>query len=315
MSPQYVFIVGLPRTGSKLMVNILENCHNKHCVITPENFFLGRFLRAGVRDKMKKIGDMNIDTNVQKFVDNIYAGKFTVFSGDHWSHFADGTLGVEKEVLTQRILESDRSDKAIYAILLQIHTQVTDNTIVGDKTGPHLYRVPTLLSWFPEAKIVHTFRDPRAVLASEHRKQLQKIRRRTKKAQEAGDTRQVIWYKLKEPIASLGIVFYITIAWLYAVRLHYKYKNAYPNNYYLSKFEDVVNTPEETIQKICEFLDIEFHSMMLNPPKVDSSFAPKGGTGFNVQSLNKWEGYLKPWMKKWMLWWGAKQLREFGYIR
>jgi hypothetical protein len=141
------------------------------------------------------------------------------------------------------------------------------------------------------------------------------MRRRIKKAHDAGDLLQLFWFKLKEPVFSLIIVLYVTIAWLYAVRLHCKYNKAYPNNYCLSKFEDIVNNPEDTIYKLCGFLDIDFHPMMLTPPKVDSSFAPKGGTGFNVQTLNKWEGYLRPWMKHWVLLWGKKRLREFGYIR
>jgi|GEM_PF-5735334 hypothetical protein len=38
MPPRYVFIVGLPRTGTKLMQNILENAQDVKCSISPENF-------------------------------------------------------------------------------------------------------------------------------------------------------------------------------------------------------------------------------------------------------------------------------------
>ncbi len=315
MPPQYVFIVGLPRTGSKLMVNILKNCQERSCHITPESFFLGRFLRSGVRQKIRNFGDMSIDSNVHKLVDDMYSGKFSVFSGDYWSCLANGGFGVDKETVLQKILNSDRSDKEIYTTMLQLPAEVTDNTILGDKSGPHLYRLPTLLEWFPEAKVIHTFRDSRAILASEHKKQLHQLCRRIEKSKKAGHKLQPFLLNLTKPISSLIIVLYITTAWFYVVRLHYKYKKLYPKNYYLSKFEDLVNEPEKSVRKLCKFLDLEFHDAMLNPPKTDSSFSPKNGSGFNKQTLNKWQNYLKPWMKAWLLLWGKKYLRQFGYIR
>jgi hypothetical protein len=308
---KYIFIVGLPRTGTKLMMNILENSQDRPCHITRENFFLGRIINRGVRQKMRKIGDMSIDANVHKFVDAMYAGKFF---GDYWDKLADGRLGVAKETMLQEILNSDRSDKAIYSILLRIHTPTTDDIILGDKSGPHLYHVPTLLEWFPDAKVVHTFRDPRAVLASEHKKLLHKRHQKIARLKKADHKAQALFLKLTEPFASLGIVLYITIAWLYAVRLHSKYKKLYPHNYYLSKFEDLVNEPEKSVRKVCEFMGIEFHSTMLNPPKIGSSYTREEGTGFDQGTLDRWQEYLKPWMSAGLFVWGKKYLKEFGYI-
>lgn len=316
MQPEYIFIVGLPRTGTKLMMNILENSRQKRCFIAPENFFLGRAFRAGVRQKMKKIGNLSVDANVYKLVEVMYSGKFY---GAYWDGLANGSLGIDREMLQQRILNSDRSDKSIYSILLQIRAdivedEITNNIIWGDKTGPHLYHVPTLLEWFPEAKIIHTFRDPRAVLASEHKKLHQKLQRQIGKSEKAGDKLKAVWLRLNGPFLSLTIVLYVTIAWLYAAKLHYKYKKLYPNNYYLSKFEDLVNEPIYNVKRLCEFLDLEFHPNMLNPPKIDSSYSREGGLGFDTQTLNRWQNYLKPWMKAWLLLWGRKYLREFGYL-
>lgn len=315
MKPEYVFIVGLPRTGTKLMMNVLENSQDRPCYITPENFFLGRIIRPGVRQKIRTIGDMSLDSNVRQLVDDMYAGKFF---GAYWNRLRDGSLGIKKETMLQSILDSDRSDQAIYSILLQMYAQAAnngtepENIILGDKSGPHLYHVPTLLEWFPEAKIIHTLRDPRAILASEHKKLLH---RSLAKLEKAGKRKQAILLKLKRPFLSLGIVLYITTAWLYAVRLDHKYKKLYPNNYYLSKFEDLVNEPETSVRKLCQFLGLEFHSAMLNPPKIDSSYSTDKGTGFDKQALDRWRNYLKPWMNAWLLLWGKKYLKELGYIR
>jgi hypothetical protein len=289
-----------------------ENSLDRRCCITRENFFLGRIINPGVRQKMRRIGNMSVDANVHKFVDDMYAGKFF---GDYWDRLVDGRLGVSRETMLREILNSDRTEKEIYSILLRIHTQAADDLILGDKSGPHLYHVPTLLEWFPDAKVVHTFRDPRAVLASEHKKLLHKRSRRTAKLEQAGNRKQALFLKLSEPFMSLTIVLYITVAWLFAARLHYKYKKLYPQNYYLSKFEDLVNEPEKSVRKVCEFLGIEFNSAMLNPPKIGSSYAREEGTGFDQRTLDRWQEYLKPWMSAWLFVWSKRYLKEFGYIR
>ena len=312
MEPRYVFIVGLPRTGTKLMLNVLENSQDQRWYITPEDFYLGRAFRSGVRQQMRKIGDMSLEANVHKLVEAMYAGQFF---GEYWASLADGTLGVDKATMLQAILNSDRTDKGIYEVLLRVHADITGQTILGDKTGPHLYHVPTLLEWFPEAKVIHTFRDPRAVLASEHKKLLRQFQGRVQRAQKAGQLARVILLKLQEPFLPLFIVLYITTAWLYAVKLHYQYKKLYPNNYYLSKFEDLVNEPEKSLARLCGFLNIEFHPEMLNPPRVGSSYERQATPGFDQQTLTRWQDYLKPWMNGWLLLWGKKHLKEFGYIR
>ena len=312
MEPKYIFIVGLPRTGTKLMMNLLENYQEKRCYITVENFFLGRFLKPGVRQKIKHFGTMSQDTNVKNLVDAMYNGQFF---GEYWKKLANGQLNVDKNLMLQALLRSDRSDKAIYSTLLRIHTGVPndnlENVIFGDKSGPHLYYVPVLLEWFPEAKVVHTFRDPRAVLASEHKKLLNKMDRQIKKAKSL----QALLLKLIKPFYSIIIVLYITTTWLYAARLHARYKQKYPTQYYLSKFEDLITQPEKSVRKLCQFLEIEFHPDMLEPPKIDSSYAKTSGTGFDTQTLNRWQFYLQPWMSGWLLFWGKKYLKEFNYIQ
>jgi hypothetical protein len=249
---------------------------------------------------------------VQKFVDQMYAGKFF---GDYWKRLVNGRLNVDKEVMVRAIIQSDRSDRGIYSVLLQIHADGAENAILGDKTGAHLYHVPTLVEWFPEAKIVHTFRDPRAVLASEHKKLLNQLDRHVDKLRKAGKKLQATLLALAKPFYSLIIVLYITTAWLSAARLNYKYKKLYPKNYYLSKFEDLVNEPEENIKQLCRFLDIQYHDAMLSPPKIDSSYAKEEGTGFDKQTLNRWQVYIKPWMQTGLFLFGKKYLKEFGYIR
>lgn len=106
---------------------------------------------------------------------------------------------------------------------------------------------------------------------------------------------------MTRPLFSLVIVAYITMAWIYAARLHYKYKNLYPDNYYLSKFEDLVDNPDESVKDLCAFIGVEFHPSMLNPPQIGSSYDRTGRAGFDTQTLSRWQSYLKPWMSAWLI--------------
>jgi hypothetical protein len=312
MPPRYIFIVGLPRTGTKLMVNILQGCQETPVYITPENFYLGRFLKAGAIKRIKKIGDFNNDLNVIKLVNRMYSKKFW---GEYWIKLADGRLGVQKEKLLEKILNSDRSLKTIYSILLEIHVKNKSNVILGDKTGPHLYRIETLMTWFPESKIVHTYRDPRAVFASEHKKRFHARSRRANKIWKEGKILKYFFSKITNPLAAVVILLYITVASNFAVFLYKKYRKKYPNNYYLSRYEDLVLEPEGSIRKLCKFLSIQYDNKMIAPPKIDSSFSKNTGQGFNANALYNWKNYVKPSIKLWFEIFCKIPLKEFNYAK
>ena len=55
---QHIFIVGMPRSGTKLMMNILHNTQQVPIIISPETFFVGRFLGPGVRKQMRAGRDL-----------------------------------------------------------------------------------------------------------------------------------------------------------------------------------------------------------------------------------------------------------------
>lgn len=299
MEPKHVFIVGLPRTGTKLVLNILRKSSLKNYQISPETHFLGHFIRSGIKDKIHKFGNLSNDENVYKFVDAIFKNKF---NGTYWKLLRSGHLGIQKEDFLSSILKSDRSDKAIYNTLLKVHTESAENVVLGDKTPGNLYHIPKLLEWYPEAKIIHTFRDPRAILASEWVKKRKAVTSN-------------IFLNNFFSLYTVIIVFHVTITWLYAIKLHNKFTIKYPKNYYLIKFEDLVKNPENSIRNLCIFLGDRFHYNMLSPPKVDSSFLNIGGDGIDKEAIDRWKMKLKPWMNEFLLFFTKKFLKKFNYIK
>src|SRR5262245_43282916 len=84
----YIFIVGLSRSGTTLMRNILNQ--SDWIAISRENHFLGHLVGAeGMRQKFRKFGDLSNDQNVYKLVDHLYSGgseRISWFrrSSSHW---------------------------------------------------------------------------------------------------------------------------------------------------------------------------------------------------------------------------------------
>lgn len=302
---RYIFIVGLPRTGTKLLRNILQCSQRLRCRISPETWFLGDLFRPGLRRTIRKIGDMSDDSNVRKLVDYMYNEPI---NRSYWNQLRRGSLGFSKESLLRQFLNTDRSDRAIYDTLMKAVANAAfgetgeGEILIGEKMPGNLYHVPTLLEWFPDAKIVHTFRDPRAIMASEW-KQLMDHRRKD------------FLSRLTNPVYSFVVVLYVTVSWLYAVKLHHTYSVRYPRNYRFSKYEELVGEPKKNVEELCGFLEIEFEEEMLSPVKKGSSFYnDRKGTGFDKAAINRWQTTLKPWMKVWLLLWGSKFMREFGYL-
>jgi hypothetical protein len=295
---RYVFIVGLPRTGTKLIKNVLESAPHVRCKLSPETFFLGHFRRPGVRRRLRELGDLRDDAAMERVADLFYSGKL---QGTYWQHLRKGKLGVSRESFLEALLSCERTEKDIYRVVLGIHAPRGDDVILGDKTPGHLYHVPTILEWFPHARVVHTFRDPRAILASEWKRRM--------KARP-----QTLLARLTSPLASFAIVLHTTITWLHAVKLHRRYRRLYPESYYLSRFEDLVREPEESARRLCDFLGIGLRDEMLNPRQVGSSFERESASGFDRDTLTRWRSHLRPWMNAWLWLWCRRPMKELGYL-
>lgn len=250
------------------------------------------------------MGDMSNDRNVYKLVDHLYA---TDINRTFWNQVRSRELDISKQLMLERFLKSDRSERSLYDALMRTTAEVRlgyqadKHVIAGDKMPGNLYYVPTLINWFPDAKVIHMFRDPRAILASE--------RKRLMDNHGPG-----LILKRIRPIYSIVVVLYVTLTWLYAIRLHRIYSARYPDNYCLCKYEDLIENPNGNIKRLCEYLGIGFDNRMLTPERMDSSFDRTGCTGFDQAAVHRWKLQLKPWMKVWLSVCGGRCMKQFGYV-
>jgi hypothetical protein len=282
------------------MRNIL-NCSEDVAICRGESHFLGgvRFLTLltspGFRQQFAKVGDISTDVGAKKVVDYIYDIHWNVF----WSWVREN---VDREEFLDRLLESDRTDRSLFDLVMAFYAD--GKPIRGEKTPAHIHYVDILLEWFPNAKIIHMFRDPRAVYVS----------LRNKPKREGLAPRRPILRKLGV-IGEIYSCLNVVITWLHIVRLHYQCQQLYTNNYYFCRYEDLISDPKTNLERLCDFLKISFSEAMLQQAVVNSSFVSRGDQiyGFDASAIDRWREHLRPVTNFWFVLWCKKQLLEFGY--
>jgi hypothetical protein len=300
----YIFIVGLSRSGTTLMRNVLNQ--SDWIAISRENHFLGHLIGAeGMRQKFRKFGDLSIDENVHKLVDHLYSGGSERSSwfrraSSHWRWI---TRRIDRQEFTQKLLETDRSERAFFILLMQLFAEKKGKPIMGEKTPAHFRYVETLLNWFPEAKIIHMMRDPRGIFISEWR-------RRQSEAQ-SFPYRQL---KRLPSLMKLVILLQTTITWREGARRCRENQQKYPFNYYTQRFEALVSDPERQVKELCAFIGVPFQPVMLEQTVVSMGFQEKQ-TGFDAGAANRWKKHITPRIDAWFRFWLGEAMEHIGYLK
>lgn len=298
MTPSpYIFVVGSGRSGTTLMRHILSS--HPDVAICGETRFLraGRLTRKGFRDRFTEVGDIATDEGARRVVEYIYGE----IRGKNWWRRIQ--RNVPREQFLYSLLQSDRTDRALFDLVMTLSAK--GKPIRGEKTPAHIYCVPTLLEWFPGAKVVHMLRDPRAWFVS----------RRRKVASGQWHLHPLSAVRRREPVLSLQLGLMTIISWQRIARLHYRYQKTYPDNYRLVRFEDLVNAPKAQVTEVCDFLELTFVQEMLDQWVYISSFAEAGAPvrGFDSETIERWQTHLHPWINRWFVAACRQQLLDFGY--
>ena len=281
--PDHIFIVGVGRSGTKFLMNVLNN--HSEINISSETHFFSKLIHNGFIKVAKKFEGFEYDRNLKKLVEAMF--NRSVF-GTFWKH----PLSIEKERILDRFKQSKRTFKDFFSIIIEEDKLSKNKSIAGEKTPSHLYHIDNLIKWFPNAKILHIIRDPRFVLASEIHKDLKTD------------------YPLKKEsyFYNLGLFFYVLIQWFLALRLDKKFEKKYPTQYLSIKYEDLLNDHERKVKYVCSFLNVKYEESMLNPPIVDSSYQERNKK--NSRRVAK----ITPVMEYLLTFFLRNDMRKLGYL-
>jgi hypothetical protein len=236
-------------------------------------------------------------------VDYIYSKDFNRASlfrkaSSHWRWIV---RRVDPQVLKEKILASDRSEKALFSIIMELFADRKGKPIMGEKTPAHYRYVPTLLAWYPNARIIHMMRDPRGIYISEvHRRQR--------------ENSSVPYRQLRHipALMNLYILVQTTLTWRESVRKGIHNQRQYADNYHLQRFEDLVRDPEGQIRELSRFLEVDYQEAMLDQVVVKHGFQ-ENQSGFDSGAADRWKFLIPGWIDAWFRFWFKKDLNHFGY--
>ena len=300
--PEAIFIVGVSRSGTTLMRRILDK-HSRIGIAT-ENHFLGHLLPwEGTRHYFRRLGDPRDDATVRSVVELIYSSELQRRSklrelSPYWRWL---TSKVPRQDIEAYLLASDRTERGFFEAFLRIYADRRGKAIIGEKTPAHVDYVDELLEWFPDGRVVHCMRDPRAIYVSE-------LRRRSEHAVGFPYRQLAAVPALMARFVLLEVVW----AWARAVHRHRQLARRYPDRYRLVRFEDVVSTPERALAELCGFLGVEAEPRMLEQ-KVTSKGARIGSAGFDAGAADRWREHIERGSRAAIEQLLGRRLAEMGY--
>jgi hypothetical protein len=161
----------------------------------------------------------------------------------------------------------------------------------GEKTPRHVYRLDDLLTAFPTGKVVCLVRDPRAVAAS-YRDWHSHERGKDKDSEdrEALDSDRDRARRSYDPLL-------MSLLWRSTVRAAYDAQRRFGSDrVHVQPYESLLVSPEGTLREMCEWLELEYQSAMVDVPVVNSSYGEWHGPpqGISQEPLDRWRLTLPP---------------------
>ncbi len=297
-----VFIVGVSRSGTTLMRRVLNK--STRFALLDENNYMGHLWPPlAMRKKFARFGSLTNDGNVKKLVEWFYSPDFDKYTklktvSWQWQWFRDE---VPKEQLLEKMLASDRSEKGIYLVFMKLFADDRQSEVIGEKTPSHIKYIDTIMQWYPDAKIIHMMRDPRAIYTSE-------VRRRQEKSL-SPPYKQLRKFPL---FLKLFLMFQVTWTWGDALKRYRKYSKKYDSNYRVVQFESMIGNPESEVRSICDWVGVEFQEIMLEQQVMSDGFK-QGQKGFDKTASRRWEKHIDSWARRWFEGRFLYALKEVGY--
>ncbi len=276
-------------------------------MIVPETHFMRRVAKRRLARRLGSVREGSL--GLGSVVDELYAVDGHSATG-YWSWLR---RTVSRTDFAERLAATDRSVQALFVLLLDLYVERAADArvplrIIGEKTPSHLLFVPTLVEWFPAAAVIHTFRDPRAVYASE-------LRRR--REGRWGPKRWLPWLPaaIVDPMLGPLEAVRTTLVWRRADLLDGVYRRTLGPRYRLVRFEDLVGNPADELSAICEHLGIPFNAGLLDIDVVGSSFEPgrHAASGFDPATVERWRHHVGPVARAWFRLTLGGRMKARGY--
>ena len=232
-SDRPIFIVGAARSGTTLLQYMLRS-HPDISLPTAESHFFIPFY-----ERINEYGDLSSKENIRSLLEEIYSSRKHFFDDDvHGIKFNADSL---TEILYGR---GCSTLPELVSGIFQENAKAEGKSRWGDKTPYYILHLDTLLEMFPNAQVIHLIRDGRdCALSMLNRK----------------------WD------LQIFNIYHAAYIWNRYVTAGKDFGTKNPDQYFEIKYEDILNQPELSLEKLCDFLSIKFDQSVINFRKSDGS--------------------------------------------
>src|SRR3990172_4450490 len=229
-----------------MMAHILGNHPKVYTLIHEIHFF----------DELIDIKNLNKDIPEREAI-RIYAHLLSIINEGYLS----------KKNIKHYIPEAKQRSKGInkqtpanlYSDFLFYSTEKNKKKISCEQTPRYLFYLEQIFEISPDAKIVNMVRDPRDILLSQKNKwKLRFLGHRH--------------IPLSESLRAWANYHPLLVSKLWNVAIKEAERFKRDNRVLTIRFEDLIDAPELTVKKVCDFAGIDYRIEMLEVPRVGSSF-------------------------------------------
>jgi hypothetical protein len=269
-----VFIIGLHRSGSTLWSRVIQK--NDEILLLREMHFLHPWRKDFRYFHKKFLKPAESKNELKSSFELMYENKsFPWFDGSFWQTIRrNPALHELTEIYSKKYFDTERSIADAFRIIIEEFTKFRGYQRCCVKFPVYPTYLYKLIEWYPKSTIIHISRDPRAIYISKNNDPSGIIRKKShSKSQQ---------YALKK-----AMLFYVGFQYYLASKIHQKYK--YNPNYGLFLFEDLLFSPENTIQKLCKLIGVNYSEDMTIPAKGQpSSITGQVKDGFDKEAGRRW---------------------------
>src|SRR6266403_2398442 len=273
------FAAGQAKTGTTLLIALLDG-HPQLLVLPEETAYfptaLNKYGKHGRRAQF--------DYLTKEALSRVLFGGPPEWEKMDYGHFPVAKF---RERFEMAAFDSKNSVKDLLVLMMETYAEMLRiplDSIVRwvEKTPANRRFVPQILERFPQAKLLITMRDPRAILAA------QIALEKTRKTREFS-------------------VYYCVSHWLQAARLGLR-AEAGEIPALLTRYEDLVADAALAMSRVCEYLGIRFErEVVLTPTKagklwLGNSAAERGFTTISSERARSWERELTAEEIGWVEW-------------
>jgi len=284
------FIAGQAKSGTTLLVALLDN-HPELLVLPEETAYFPTVLtKYALRGRRAQF-----DYLTKQSLSNVLFGGPCKWGKRNYSTFPRQKFF---ETFKGAAFDPVNAQEELLVLMVKAYAATLErplDTVARwvEKTPANRNHIPEILRRFPDAKILVTMRDPRAILAA-----------------------QIALEKTRQ--TGRFSTYYVIAHWRVAARLARRVRDGEIPGLVVP-YEKLVCQPGRMMEEVCAYLEIDFDpDIVLTPTKVGQFWRGNSAARINFSQISsepatRWEGELSEDEIGWVEWHCRDRMPEFGY--